>query len=39
MKERKGGKDDRIYEKNEKGTEKSRSSFEEGIGRNEKICR
>ena len=39
MKERKGGKGDKIYRKNEEDTGKSRSSFEKGTGRNEKICR
>jgi len=39
MEEREGGKGDGICGKNEEGTGESGSSFEEGIGRNEKICR
>jgi len=39
MEEREGGKDNGICGKNEESIRESGSSFEEGTGRNEKICR
>ena len=39
MEEREGGKGHGICRKNEECIGGSRSSFEEGTGRNEKICR
>ena len=39
MEESEGGKGNRVHRKNEEGIGGSRSSFEEGTERNEKICR